>query len=99
MDYVLTLYVAGQSRLSQDAIGRVETICEDHLCGKYQLEVVDVFEHPDMAEEDKILATPTLVRRLPPPLRRIVGSMSEEHKVLFGLDLVERADPVREPEF
>ncbi|MEM9430936.1 MAG: circadian clock KaiB family protein [Pseudomonadota bacterium] len=99
MDHVLTLYVSGQSRLSQDAIGRIETICEDRLCGKYQLDVVDVFEHPDMAEKDKILATPTLVRRLPPPLRRIVGSMSNEREVLLGLDLVERAEPVQEPEF
>lgn len=88
MHYVLRLYIAGRSQLSQNAIERMEEICADHLQGKYELEVIDVLERPDMAEQDKILATPTLVRELPPPLRKIVGNLSEEDKVLLGLDLV-----------
>lgn len=89
MQYVLRLYVAGRSRLSQDAVERIRAICEEHLEGTYSLDVVDVLENPDMAEQDKILATPTLVRKLPPPLRKIIGNLSEEEKVLLGLDLVE----------
>ena len=89
MHYILRLYVAGRSQLSQHAIDRMEEICGNHLEGKYELEVIDVLERPDMAEKDKIMATPTLVRELPPPLRKIIGNLSEEEKVLLGLDLIE----------
>ncbi|NJO37215.1 MAG: circadian clock protein KaiB [Rhizobiales bacterium] len=94
MHYILRLYVAGTSRLSQGAIETIQNICTNHLGGRYELEVIDVLEQPDMAEKDKILATPTLVRELPPPLRKIIGNLSEEEKVLIGLDLVE-ADRLR----
>lgn len=87
--YILRLYITGRSQLSQHAIQRMQHICENHLEGKYELEVVDVFEQPEMAEKDKIMATPTLVRELPPPLRKIIGNLSEEEKVLLGLDLIE----------
>jgi circadian clock protein KaiB len=89
------LFIAGRSRHSQFAIDKIQEICAGHLEGRYQLEVIDVFEQPDMAEKDKIVATPTLVRELPPPLRKIIGNLSEEEKVLLGLDLIE-ADHISE---
>lgn len=89
MLYVLKLYVAGRSQYSQHAIERVEEICRTHLSNAYELEVIDVLERPELAETEKIVATPTLVRELPPPLRKIVGDLSEGDKVLLGLDLVE----------
>lgn len=89
MHYILRLYIAGRSQLSLHAIQRMEDICANHLDGKYELEVIDVLERPDMAEQDKIMATPTLVRELPPPLRKIIGNLSEQEKVLLGLDLIE----------
>lgn len=89
MQYILRLYIAGSSHHSQRAIDKIQDICADHLEGKYELEVIDVLEQPDMAEKDKIMATPTLVRELPPPLRKIIGNLSEEEKVLIGLDLIE----------
>ncbi len=89
MQYILRLYIAGSSHHSQRAIDKIKDICADHLEGKYELEVIDVLEQPDMAEKDKIMATPTLVRELPPPLRKIIGNLSEEEKVLIGLDLIE----------
>jgi circadian clock protein KaiB len=97
MKYILRLYIAGRSQLSQQAIARVDDICKNHLAGKYALEVIDVLERPDMAEQDKIMATPTLVRELPPPLRKIIGNLSEQEKVLLGLDLV-KADSIERGE-
>jgi circadian clock protein KaiB len=94
MHYILRLYIAGTSRISQGAIDNLRDICAHHLDGRYELEVIDVLEQPEMAEKDKILATPTLVRELPPPLRKIIGNLSEEDKVLIALDLIE-ADRVR----
>ncbi len=84
---ILKLYVTGRTPRSQRAIGALQKICEEELAGSYDLTVIDVLEHPQLAEEEKILATPTVIRSLPPPIRRIIGDLSEAEKVLLGLDL------------
>jgi len=86
-DYILKLYIAGNSPRAQAALANLKRICEEDLAGRYTLEVVDVLEHPDAAEADKILATPTLVKQLPPPLRRVIGDLSDKDKVLLGLEV------------
>lgn len=83
----LTLYVTGQTPNSQRAIANMRRICEDELGGQYELVIVDVLERPQLAEDDRILATPTLIKELPLPLRRIIGDLSDTEKVLLGLDL------------
>jgi circadian clock protein KaiB len=85
--YVLRLYVAGLTARSRTAISNITSICEEHLRGRYDLEVIDVFQRPILAREEQIIATPTLVKRLPAPLRRLIGDLSEKQKVLIGLDL------------
>lgn len=85
--WVLRLYVAGQSRKSLLALANLTAICEEHLKGGYQLEVIDLLERPQLAACDQIFAIPTLVRRLPPPVRKIVGDLSNTERVLTGLDL------------
>ena len=92
MKYVLRLYITGNSGHSLRAISNLETLCETELQGEYEIEVFDVLEHPQLAEDEKILATPTLVRELPIPLRKIIGDLSDREKVLIGLDLVHRND-------
>jgi circadian clock protein KaiB len=88
--YVLRLYVAGLTPNSRRAIGNIKAICEQYLSGRYDLEVIDVFKRPVLAREEQIFATPTLVKRLPAPLRRFIGDLSEREKVLVGLDLVKQ---------
>jgi circadian clock protein KaiB len=83
----LRLYVAGQTPKSLTAFANLKAICEEHLQGKYTIEVVDLLENPQLASGDQILAIPTLVRKLPPPLRKIIGDMSNTERVLVGLDL------------
>ncbi len=85
--YSLRLYVAGQTPKSLAAIANLRRICEDHLAGRYSVEVVDLLVTPQLASGDQIVAVPTLVRRLPPPLKRIIGNLSDTEKVLVGLDL------------
>lgn len=85
--YLLKLYVTGKTPRSEKAIINLKQICRDYLNEEYELQVIDVIENPQYAEEDKILATPTLIRVLPPPIRRIIGDLSEKDKVLIGLDL------------
>ena len=92
----LTLYVAGDTPRSRLAVANLERICEEDLAGRYTLEIIDVLENPDAAEMDKILATPTLVKQLPPPLRRVIGDLSDKDKVLLGLEV--RTRPVDTPE-
>jgi len=89
--YILKLYVTGKTAKAEVAIGNLRRICEEELRGAYELQIIDVLERPDLAETDKILATPTLIKRLPPPLRRVIGDLSDKHKVLLGLDV--RPDP------
>ena len=85
--YRLRLYITGQTQRSKNAIGNLRRICEEDLEGKYEMEIIDVLERPQLAEDEKILATPTLIKNLPPPLRRIIGDLSDTEKVLLGLDL------------
>jgi circadian clock protein KaiB len=86
--YVLKLYITGKTPRAERAIATLQRICEEELNGKYKLHIVDVLEHPQLAEDDKILATPTLIKMLPAPLRRIIGDMSDTEKVLLGLDVL-----------
>jgi len=86
-EWMLRLYTAGESARSLAALRNLETICEKHLAGRYQIEVINLMEHPQLARGDQIVALPTLVRRLPPPMKKIIGDLSDEERVLVGLDL------------
>jgi circadian clock protein KaiB len=83
----LRLYVAGQTPKSLRAFANLKQICEEHLAGKYRIEVVDLLKNPQLAKGDQILAIPTLVRKLPEPVRKIIGDLSDTDRVLVGLDL------------
>jgi circadian clock protein KaiB len=83
----LRLFVTGASSRTNTAIANLKRICEQELEGQYDLEIIDVLENPDMAEDEKILATPTLIKSLPPPLRRVIGDLSDKEKVLLGLEV------------
>jgi circadian clock protein KaiB len=83
----LRLYVAGHSPRSLEAFANLKRICEEHLKGRYTIEVIDLVENPQLAKGDQILAVPTLVRKLPPPIRKIIGTLSEEDRVLVGLNI------------
>ena len=85
--YLLRLYVTGTTGRSMRAIQNVRRICEEHLRGLYDLEVVDIYKNLPLARGDQIIAAPTLIRRLPEPLRRLIGDMSDEQRVLVGLDI------------
>ena len=85
--YTLKLYVTGASPRNKVAIDNLRRICEQELEGLYDLRIIDVLEFPQMAEDEKILATPTLIKQLPPPLRRVIGDLSDTEKVLFGLEV------------
>ncbi len=83
----LRLYVAGQTPKSIQAFANLKRICEEYLAGKYRIEVVDLMENPQLAQGDQILAVPTLVRKLPPPIKKIIGDLSNTERVLVGLDV------------
>jgi circadian clock protein KaiB len=85
--YELRLYVAGQTPRSMEAFANLKKICEEHLKGRYSIEVIDLLENPRLAKGDQILAVPTLVRRLPEPVRKIIGTLADTERVLVGLDL------------
>jgi circadian clock protein KaiB len=85
--WILRLYVAGQSPRTTAALHNLETICEEHLAGQYQIEVIDLIKQPQLARGDQIVALPTLVRHLPPPMKKIIGDLSNAERVLVGLDL------------
>ncbi len=85
--YLLRLYVTGTTPASQRAIERVRSACEEHLRGRYQLEVIDIYQLPALAKDEQIIATPTLIKVLPAPLRRFIGDLSRVEKILFGLDV------------
>ena len=85
--FILKLYVTGATPRSKAAIANLRRICEQELGGQYKLEIIDVLEHPQLAEDDKVLATPTLIKQLPPPLRKVIGDLSDKEKVLLGLEL------------
>ena len=85
--YLLRLFVTSASSRASTAIANLRRICEQELQGQYELEIIDVLEFPDVAEDEKILATPTLIKSLPLPLRRVIGDLSDKEKVLLGLEL------------
>jgi circadian clock protein KaiB len=85
--WLFRLYVAGQSPKSLQAFTNLKNLCDEHLAGRYEIEVIDLVEHPSLARSDDIVAIPTLVRRLPPPLRKIIGDLSNTESVLIGLRL------------
>jgi circadian clock protein KaiB len=85
--YVLRLYITGMTPRSQRAIGNIKQICEEHLKHRYTLEIIDIFQYPSLAEGEQIIAAPTLIKQLPLPLRRVVGDLSNQDRVLLGLDL------------
>ncbi len=85
--YVLRLFVAGMNPKSLQAVENIKRICEKYLPGRYQLEVIDVYQQPILAKDGQIVAAPTLIKELPPPLRKLVGSMSDTERVLVGMDL------------
>ena len=86
-EFILKLYITGKTANSQRAVENLKNICETELCGQYELQIIDVLESPQAAEEDKILATPTLIKQLPPPIRRIIGDLSDKEKLLVGLNV------------
>jgi circadian clock protein KaiB len=88
--FLLRLYVAGQTPKSMTAFANLKNICEEHLAGRYEIEVVDLLKNPTLASGDQILAIPTLVRKLPEPVRKIIGDLSNTERVLIGLDLLPR---------
>jgi circadian clock protein KaiB len=85
--YTLRLYIAGLTPRSQEALRTVTTICEERLAGHYDLEVIDLYQHPVLAKGEQIIAVPTLIKKLPLPLRKMIGNMADIDKVLVGLDL------------
>ncbi|MCY1060280.1 circadian clock KaiB family protein [Nannocystis sp. SCPEA4] len=89
----LRLYVAGQTPKSIQAMANLQRICEEHLQGRYTIEVIDLHKHPKLAKQDEIVAIPTLVRKLPDPIRRVIGDLSNVEKALVGLQLVPAHTP------
>ena len=92
--YFLRLYVTGMTRRSTEAFAAIKALCEERLQGRYDLEVVDIYQHPQLAIDGQVIAVPTLVKVLPAPVRRLVGNLSNLERVMFGLDL----RPTPEPE-
>ena len=85
--YVLRLYVTGMTPKSTLAIANVRKLCEKHLADRYELKVIDIYQQPQLAKEEQIIATPTLIKELPLPLRRLIGDMSDTERFLVGIDL------------
>jgi len=90
--FLLKLYVNGSSPRAAIAIENLRRICEQDLQGQYDLEIIDVVDRPEAAEVDRVLATPTLIKQLPPPLRRVIGDLSDREKVLLGLEVRPKSD-------
>jgi circadian clock protein KaiB len=96
--YVLRLYVAGATSKSTQSIMNIKKICEEHLKGRYELEVIDIYQQPVLAKGEQVIAVPTLVKKLPPPLRKFIGSMADVDRILVGLDLKTKDELKPEPE-
>jgi circadian clock protein KaiB len=90
--YLLKLYITGQTTRSKQAVANLRRICEEELHTQFELVIIDILERPQLAEDEKILATPTLIKELPLPLRRVIGDLSDKEKVLLGLDLLSYPD-------
>ena len=89
-NYILRLYITGNSLNSQRAIANLLKLCKEELSNQYKVEIIDVLEEPQRAEREKILVTPTLIKQLPPPLQRIIGDLSNREKVICGSDLISK---------
>jgi circadian clock protein KaiB len=85
--YLIRLYVAGLTFRSTETLARLKTVCEEHLRGRYELEVIDIYQQPELAQEGQIVVTPTLIKVLPAPLRRLVGDLHDTQRVLRGLNI------------
>ena len=96
--FKLRLYITGKTPRSERAIANLREICERDLQGLYELTIIDVLERPQLAEDERILATPTLIKDLPPPLKRIIGDLSNSEKVLIGLDILPQKNRIPEKE-
>jgi circadian clock protein KaiB len=96
--YILRLYVTGTTRRSAQAILNIQKICEEHLKGRYELEVVDIYQQPVLASGEQIIAAPTLIKKLPLPLRRFIGDMTNTERIILGLDLVGKTGKRNDPE-
>src|SRR5262245_6954502 len=83
--YLLRLYITGMTPRSTEAIKSIREICEENLQGRYELEVIDIYQNPSLAKDDQIIAVPTLIKKLPQPLRRFIGNLSDQERVLLGL--------------
>jgi len=94
--YVLRLYIAGVTPKSTRAIMNIKKICEEHLKGRYELEVIDIYQQPTLAKGEQIIAAPTLLKKLPLPLRKFIGDMSDTERILVGLDLRPKPEKKRE---
>ena len=94
--YILRLYVTGMTPRSTEAVATIRAICEEHLRGRYDLQVIDIYQHPALAKDEQIIAVPTLVKKLPAPLRLLIGNLSDKERVLLGLDL--RREPGPRPD-
>ena len=88
--YVFRLYVTGATDRSARAIENIRKLCEEHLKGRYELEIIDIYQHPETARTEQIIAAPTLIKKLPLPLRKFIGDLSDEKKVLVGLEIKEK---------
>ncbi|HOI13174.1 MAG TPA: circadian clock KaiB family protein [Methanoculleus sp.] len=86
----LRLHVAGKTGRSRRAIENLYNVCEEHLAGRYSIEVIDLLEHPEIARREQIIAIPTIIRQLPPPIRKIIGDLSDTEKILVGLEVHRR---------
>jgi circadian clock protein KaiB len=85
--FLLRLFVSGATGKSSKAIENMRNFCEEHLKGRYELEVIDIYQHPELLENEQVIAAPTLIKKLPPPLRKFIGDMSDKEKILVGLNL------------
>lgn len=90
--YILHLYISGNTKRSNNAILNLKKVCDEYLKGRYELEVIDIYQQPSLARQDQILATPTLVKHLPLPVRKVIGDLSEIERILVGLDIIQNKD-------
>ena len=87
--FMLTLYVSGMTPLSRRAIDNIQKLCEEHMAGRYDLKIIDIYQQPGLAKEAQIIAVPTLIKKLPPPLRRLIGDLGDPGRVLLALGLIQ----------
>ncbi len=85
--FVLKLYVSGATRRSSKAIENIRNFCETHLKGRYELEIIDIYQQPELLEKEQVVAAPTLIKQLPLPLRKLIGDMSDTEKIMIGLNI------------